>query len=151
MYPIFTSDSLRYEKMSLAYSPQAAQQLFSSTSMSITSVHIRLVFIMSGEENSIGEPGQSKTWRWHIARGTCCIRAQSDVWVCKPGDLVASLNDTLDPAAGAAAEIESHAFASISSLMGSGAMAGDRKLSRYVCCACTQNKGHLVHTCTLTR
>ena len=47
--------------MSLAYSPQAAQQLSSSTSMSITSVHIRLVLIMSGEENSIGEPGKQKT------------------------------------------------------------------------------------------
>ena len=57
--------------MSLVYSPQAAQQLSSSRSMSMTSVHMRLAFIKSGEENSIGEPGvifKKGGILWYLAR-----------------------------------------------------------------------------------
>ena len=57
-----------------------------------------------------------------------------------PGDFVESRNDEQELAAGTAAEMESHAFARESSLMGNCAIAPGRKFPWLVCWACTRDE-----------
>ena len=59
--------------MSLAYSPQTAQLLSSSRSMSMTSVHVRALpparLRGPGEESIIGEPEPGKETEWDSKNG----------------------------------------------------------------------------------